>query len=175
MDKHSGIPAPGLNPEDFEVVSDRARLGVTSVAGGSQSESRPLSVWFVMQCPEEGIAFSGVSYGSGFMRGKSRAFTPILQKLTPRDTAGVAHWCDDGTLGIDLLPTTDRIAPSESIEKVLSAPMAHVSNEPGQNGLHDVFLRAREVTQRTSPGALPFWCSSTEITAGCTTNRSRSC
>ena len=152
-DKHSNGPAMGLRASDFEVLAERTNLKIVSVESGSGV--RPLAVWFVMQCPEEGIAYSWVSYGSGFMRGKTAAFTPVLEKLWVHDTVGVAHWCDDGTFGIDLTPTADRAAPSAALEKLLNGPQKKVSNQPGQNSLHDVFIRVREAAGQATPGALP--------------------
>ena len=165
----------GLTSGDFAIFSERSAMHVSSVANSSTGSVRPLAVWFLYQCLQGGIAFSWVSYGSGFMKGKSAAFTPVLQKLGGQDTFGVAHWCDDGTLSVDLPPTLDRSTPSAALEEGLDAPMKGNSDQPGQNALHDVFLRIREACRQTSPGSLPVFISCMAITAGCITNKWRSC
>jgi hypothetical protein len=156
-DKHTNAPVAGLTSRDLVIDSERSAIHVSSIVNSSAGSLRPLAVWFVYQCPQAGIAFSWVSYGSGFMKGKSSAFTPVLQKLGAQDTVGVAHWCDDGTLSVDLPPTLDRSAPSAALEEGLSAPMKANSDQPGQNALHDVFLRIRELCRQTSPGSLPVF------------------
>jgi hypothetical protein len=156
-DKHTNAPLMGLTPEDFAIFSERSAIGVSSVANSSAGSVCPLALWFAYQCPQSGIAFSWVSYGSGFMKGKSTSFTPVLRKLGAQDTVGVAHWCDDGTLSVDLPTTLDRSAPSAALEEGLNAPMKDDSDQSGQNAHHDVFLRIREVCRQTSPGSLPVF------------------
>ena len=34
------------------------------------------------------------------MKGKTGTLTPVLKRLNERDTAGVAHWCDNGEVGL---------------------------------------------------------------------------
>lgn len=157
-DKHSNAPVTSLKASDFDVASEHSSLHVNSLASSaSEAGVRPLTIWFVYQCPQEGIAFSWVSYGSGFMKGKAGAFTPVLQKLGAHDTVGVAHWCDNGTLAVDLPPTWDRSAPAAAIETGMNVPMAHTSDQPGQNALHDVFLRIRQATLQIAPDSLPVF------------------
>ena len=156
-DKRANAPAEGLTQDDFEIFDGRSRVPIASLAHAPDLPPRPLVIWFAVQCPLKGFAGapSWASYGSGFVRGKTASFTPVLQKLREKDMVAVTHWCDDGTFGVDLLPTTDRNAPSASLEKVLAAPMSQPTNEPGMNALHDLILRVRDASQRATPGALP--------------------
>jgi hypothetical protein len=154
-DKHANAPAQGLTRDDFQVFDGRTPIAISSFAHAPDLPPRPLVVWFVAQCPLEGIASSWVSNGSGFMKGKTASFAPVLQKLQANDTVGVAHWCDDGTFGVDLLPTRDRGAPSASIQTVLSAPMVRPTTVSGMDALHAMVLRVRDTSRRATPGSLP--------------------
>jgi hypothetical protein len=155
-DKHANAPALGLTKEDFKVSDGRSAVSIASFAHAPDIPPRPLVIWFIVQCPLEGIGGSSwISNGSGFMKGRTASFTPVLGKLQAQDAVGVAHWCDDGTLGVDLLPTTDRAAPSNSLEKVLSARMVPPSVKPGADALHDLILRLRDTSRQAYPSSLP--------------------
>ena len=154
-DKRTKLPAEGFTPEDFEVSNDRRKLEIHSVGRASESSLRPLSFWFAVQCPEEHSYYNWVSNGSGFMRTKTEPFKPILQTLHAADTVGVAHWCDDGKFGVDLLPTGDRSAPVKALDTVLNAPSVSIGTIAGGDALHDMVLRVREISQRATPGAVP--------------------
>jgi hypothetical protein len=153
--KHANAPAKDLTQDDFQVFDGHTPLPISSFAHAPDLPPRPLAVWFLLQCPLEGIAASWVSNGSGFMKGKTASFAPVLQKLQANDTVGVAHWCDDGTFGVDLLPTRDRDAPSTSIQMVLNAPMVRPTTQSGMDALHGMVLRVRDTSQRATPGSLP--------------------
>lgn len=155
-DKHANTPAQGLTKEDFKISDGRSPVPIASLAHAPDLAPRPLVIWFVVQCPLEGVGGSSwISNGSGFMKNRTASFTPVLAKLQAQDTVGVGHWCDDGTLGVDLLPTTDRAAPSNSLEKVLSARMVPPSVKPGADALHDLILRVRDTSQKGYPDSLP--------------------
>ena len=154
-DKHTGASADGLAQEDFEVFDDRALVKVSYLAHASSAELRPLSVWLVLQCPEEHPYYDFVSAGSGFLRGKVEALSAVLQQLTVEDTVGVAHWCDDGKSGIDLLPTTDRTAPIQSLNAVLNSPAVPIGTSLGEDALHDMVLRVRDTSRLSAPAGLP--------------------
>ena len=89
------------------------------------------------------------------MLDKTDLFTRILQKLPGADTAAVAHWCDDGTFGVDLAPTIDRAAPAKALHTVLSASPVKTSDTPGENALHDVLERIPYVSFSYQPQAMP--------------------
>jgi hypothetical protein len=65
------------------------------------------------------------------MKGKTAMLTPVLKKLNERDTVGVAHWCDNGEVGVDLLPSTDRVAPQNVLDAVLNTTRTSIAAEPG--------------------------------------------
>jgi hypothetical protein len=154
-DKRAHAPAEGLTQDDFEIIEDRGVAHISSFAHGSEGSLRPLSLWFVLQCPEEHSYFNWVSNGSGFMKGKTATLTPVLKKLNERDTVGVAHWCDNGEFGIDLLPSTDRVAPQNVLDAVLNATRTDIGGTPGENALHDLVIRVRDTARRLTPKAQP--------------------
>ena len=155
-DKHANAPAEGLTTEDFKIFDGRSPLPIASLAHAPEIPPRPLVVWFIVQCPLESVGGSSwISNGSGFMKGRTASFTPVLAKLPAHDTVGVAHWCDDGTFGVDLLPTKDRAAPSNSLEKVLSARAIRPTVKPGADALHDLILKVRDTSQKGYPDSLP--------------------
>jgi hypothetical protein len=78
-DKRTHGPAEGLTQDDFEIVEGRSAAHITSFAHRSEGSLRPLSLWFVLQCPEEHSYFNWVSNGSGFMQGKTATLTPVLK------------------------------------------------------------------------------------------------
>jgi hypothetical protein len=120
-DKRAHAAAEGLTQDDFEIMEDRGVAHISSFAHGSEGSLRPLSLWFVVQCADEHSYSNWVSNGSGFMKGKTATLTPVLKKLNEHDTVGVAHWCDNGEVGLDLLPSTDRVAPQNVLDAVLNA------------------------------------------------------
>jgi hypothetical protein len=155
-DKHTRAPVDGLTQGDFEVFDDRVLVNVSSFVHSPSANLRPLSLWLVLQCPEEHPYFDFVSAGSGFLRGKVEALTAALQQLPVQETVGVAHWCDDGKSWIDLLPTTDRIAPTQSLNAVLNSPAVPIGTSLGEDALHDMVLRVRDASRLAGPGALPI-------------------
>jgi hypothetical protein len=154
-DKRTHAPAEGLTQDDFEIVEGRSAAHITSFAHGSEGSLPPLSLWFVLQCPEEHSYFNWVSNGSGFMQGKTATLTPVLKKLNQRDTVGVAHWCDNGEVGVDLLPSTGRVAPQNVLDAVLNATRTNVARTPGVNALHNMVIRVRDTARRLTPKAQP--------------------
>jgi hypothetical protein len=121
-----------------------------SVSASAGAE-RPLSLWFVVQCPE--LRFE--STGSGITLGKTDTLTPALRKLHKKDTVGVAHWCDDGKFAVDLAPATDRLAPAARLQSVLSAPAVQTATPSGQDALYSVILQTQEVSMSTDADAIP--------------------
>jgi hypothetical protein len=51
-DRRAHAPAEGLTRDDFEIVEDHSVAHITSFAHGSEGSLRPLSLWFVVHCPE---------------------------------------------------------------------------------------------------------------------------
>jgi hypothetical protein len=154
-DKRAHAPAEGLTQDDFEIMEDRSVAQITSFAHGSEGSLRPLSLWLVVQCPEERSYSNWVSNGSGFMKGKTATLTPVLKKLNERDTVGVAHWCDNGEVGVDLLPSADRAAPQNVLDAVLNTTRTNVARVPGVNALHNMVIRVRDTARRLTPKAQP--------------------
>ena len=156
IDKHRNAPAEGLSQEDFRILDNRGGAAISSFSNATgQGSLRPLSLWFIVQCPEQGAAYSWVSNGSGFLKGKSSTLTPILQTLSSGDTVGVAHWCDDATYGIDLLPTADRNSPVTSLDTILNKPLVPIDTTPGEDALHGMINRLLEISRQATPHARP--------------------
>jgi len=143
--------AQSLRAVDFQLLDGHTILPISTFVGASAGAARPLSLWFVVQCPE--LRFE--STGSGFMLGKTDTLTPALRKLHEKDTVGVAHWCDDGKFAVDLAPATDRLAPAATLQSVLSAPAVQTGTQSGQDALRGVILQAQEVSMSTDADAIP--------------------
>ena len=140
-----------LQAADFQLFDGRTPLLISTFGSASTGTARPLSLWLVVQCPEE----RSVSSGSGFMLGKTDTLTPALRKLREKDTVAVANWCDDGKSSVDLAPTTDRSAPAATLQSVLSAPPVRTGTQSGQDSLRDMILRIQEVSISTEADAVP--------------------
>jgi hypothetical protein len=140
-----------LRAADFQLLDGHTRLPISTFASASSGTARPLSLWFVVQCPE--LRYE--SSGSGFMVGKTDTLTPALQKLHQKDTVGVAHWCDDGKFAVDLAPAADRLAPAATLQSVLSAPAVQTGTQSGQDALRGVILQTQEISMSTDADAIP--------------------
>jgi hypothetical protein len=140
-----------LRAVDFQLLDGHTILPISTFASASSGTARPLSLWFVVQCPE----VRTVSSGSGFMLGKTDTLTPAVRKLHEKDTVGVAHWCDDGRFAVDLAPTTDRLAPAATLQSVLSAPAVQTGTQSGQDSLRGAILQTQEVSMSSDADAIP--------------------
>jgi len=154
-DKRAHAPVEGLPRDDFEILEGRSVAQITSFAHGSEGALRPLTLRFVVQCPQEHSYSNWVSNGSGFMKGKTGTLTPVLKRLNERDTVGVAHWCDNGEVGIDLLPSPDRVAPQNVLDAVLNTTRTNVTGTPGVSALPSMVIRVRDTARRLTPKAQP--------------------
>ena len=57
--------------------------------------------------------------GSAEFLGKERLFRSALDQLDKNDAVGVAHWCDNGEVRLDLLPTKERDAPIRALAETI--------------------------------------------------------
>ncbi len=152
QDKKTGASFDQLKLDDFEVLDNDHPVKLASLDQGDL-QMRPLSLWFVVICPER----AWTNEGSGFFKDKVPLLKPALAHLNQDDTMGVAHWCDNGNVTLDLAPTKNREAPLLVLEQVLQAPaIDHPWPAPlGQIALERMMQLIGDNARRTIPQPLP--------------------
>ena len=114
--------------------------------------TRPLALWFVVQCAMPGWE----KQGSGLFAGQISVFTPALKYLDKQDTVAVAHWCDDGQSKIDLRPTSDIDQATTILEQVLATPIDQDGHDrPGELALQGTLHLITEATRSFVPETVP--------------------
>jgi len=113
LDAKTGAPDQTLKREDFQILDNGNVAPIRTL--DSELQSRPLALWFVVQCNMQGWE----KQGSGLFAGREHLFEPALKWLEKRDTVAVAHFCDDGQSQLDLLSTGDTGQAIASVERVL--------------------------------------------------------
>jgi hypothetical protein len=144
----------GLKQEDFRLLDNGKEVSINSFKAGARRGTRPISLWFIVQCPEA----LPPDWHSEFMRGKTQLLKPALASLDKEDVVGVAHWCDDGTASIDFTPAHDVDAALASIDKVLgqkSFDFRSVDNRPGELAMQKMFESIVQDAEQTKPSRLP--------------------
>jgi hypothetical protein len=106
-DLRSGLPVRDFKIEDFRVFDNRHEVRMSVFDVGVQYDTRPITLWLVVICNENGLPEFGAS--AEFL-GQESLFRPALDHLESHDRVGIAHWCDNGETQLDLLPTEDRDA-----------------------------------------------------------------
>jgi hypothetical protein len=114
QDPKSGLPVRDFQKEDFRVFDNRQAVPIASFDAGSAPGTRPVIVWLVVICNEQGKIAGSTNYA-----GKEALFRPALDHLDKHDTVGVAHWCDNGETQLDLAPTENRDAPLRVLGEVI--------------------------------------------------------
>ena len=114
LNAKNGLPDKTLKREDFQIFDNDHPVSIKTFDSGAQS--RPLALWFVVQCSMQGYD----AEGSGFFRGRISLFKPALKDLAKQDTLAVAHWCDNGDSKLDLLPTGNVEETATTLEQVLA-------------------------------------------------------
>ncbi len=112
----NGLPDKTLKRDDFRVFDNGRPVSIKTFDSGAQFSTRPLALWFVVQCNMQGWE----KEGSGFFTGQINLFKPALKDLDKQDTVAVAHWCDDGQSKLDLLPTSNVEEATTTLEQVLA-------------------------------------------------------
>ena len=128
QDQKTGLPLNTLKKDDFRILDNGREVPILTFDSGAHFGTRPIALWFLMICNQ----IHWDEEGSGFMRDKAFLLRPALEHLDKRDTAGVAHWCDNGKEAIDLLPTTDRDEPIAKIEEVQHRKATEVGFRVGE-------------------------------------------
>ena len=148
----NGLPDKSLKRDDFQLFDNGHPVSIKTFDSGAQSTTRPLALWFVVQCNMRGWS----TEGSGFFAGQTRSFKPALRYLDKRDSMAVAHWCDNGAAQLDLLPTSnvdDAIAALENV--LLPMPEATPTGRPGELALQKTLQLIVDETHSIVPEPVP--------------------
>jgi hypothetical protein len=113
---NNGLPDNTLKQDDFQVFDNGHRVSIKTFDSAAQFSTRPLALWFVVQCNMQGWE----TKGSGLFAGQINLFKPALKDVDKQDTVAVAHWCDDGQSKLDLLPTRNVEQATATLEGVLA-------------------------------------------------------
>ncbi len=148
----SGVPDRALNLNDLEVLDEGKPVPLTGFLRPGESGTRPVVLWIVVQCVMPGV----INNGSGFLRGFTADLASGLTHLGPGEAYGVAHWCDDGAVSLDLQPNR-RIAQLGPTLAAVLGPTVNPPTNPflGEAALLKVIRDAIEATSRFNPRAMP--------------------
>ena len=148
----NGLPDKTLTRDDFEIFDNGRPVSIKTFDNGAQFTTRPLALWFVVQCYMSDV----VTEGSGLFRGEISLFEPALKYLDPEDTVAVAHWCDDGESKLDLLPTRNFGHVPTVLEEVLERSIqADDHDRTGELALQKTLQLIVDATQSSHPEPLP--------------------
>jgi|SRR5579859_506902 len=148
----NGLPDKGLKREDFQVFDDGHPVSIRTFDSGAQYTTRPLVLWFVVQCNMQGYE----AKGSGLFTGQVSRFLPALKYVEKQDRVAVAHWCDDGQSNLDLLPTGNVEEAPTVLEQVLApAPDTKNHDRAGELALQHTLQDIVNATRASKPEPLP--------------------
>ena len=151
QDQETETPVEDLGSQDIQVLDDGHPVETAIFASRRSHRLSPTTIWFLVNCPEEG----GFEAGSRFMAGKSSLLRPALDNLDSDDTIGVAHWCDNGDAMIDLAPTQNREAPLSAIETILHRKPVEPAPRAGELALQRTLAQIVDNTGLESRYTLP--------------------
>ena len=150
IDPKNGLPDQTLKRDDFELFDNDHPVALTTFDTGKQT--RPLALWFVVQCSMEGWEREG----SRFFQGQINRLMPTLKHLPPQDQVAVAHWCDNGDSQLDLRPTSNIDDAAASLERVLTLKRdASPSDRPGELALQRTLQLIVDTTRSSAREPLP--------------------
>jgi len=148
----NGLPERTLTREDFQLLDNGSPVSIKTFDTGTQSTTRPLALWLVVQCKMPGLE----AKGSGLFAGEIHRLVPALKQLNKDDTVGVAHWCDNGDSELDQQPSGNVDDAAAKLEQVLAAtPNPKDHNRPGELALQKTLQRIVDATRATKPEPLP--------------------
>lgn len=151
---HSRELLTNLNAKDFRLFDNNHEVQIRSFDSGAAHTARPMALWLILQC-NEGLP---AEQTSGFMIGKTRLLLPALSHLDSADVVGVAHWCDDGTSNIDLIPQADPILALEQMEGVLYQPVVTGGdNRKGELAMQSMIGKVLAATKGQRQDRLPIY------------------
>ena len=148
----NGLPDKTLKQGDFQVFDNGYPVSIKTFDSGAQFTTRPLALWFVVQCNMQGWE----AKGSGLFAGRISLFKPALKYLDKQDTVAVAHWCDNGQSKLDLLPTSNVEQMATALEQVL-APMPSPNDHArtGELALQQALQLIIDATRSLVPEPVP--------------------
>ena len=93
--------------------------------------------------------------GGSFLAGKAaELLDPALEHLGTDETAGVAHWCDNGESTIDLMPTLNRDTLWNAIEEIAGRKRLSFEQMGYQNNREHALRLINDVARSAFP--VPF-------------------
>src|SRR6202046_2315434 len=152
LNARSGLPNKTLTRDDFRIFDNGQPVSITTFDSGAKFTTRPLALWFVVQCNMQGYE----AKGSGLFAGQISLFKPPLKGLEKQDTVAVAHWCDDGQSKLDLLPTSDideAGAPPKTV--LVPVPDTNDHDRKGELALQKTLQLIIDATHSVGPEPLP--------------------
>jgi hypothetical protein len=147
-----GLPEKTLQKSDFQVFDNDQPVAIKTFDSGAQFTTRPLALWFVVQCNMQG----NEGKGSGLFTGQISRFEPALKYIEKQDTVAVAHWCDDGRSNLDLLPTrTIEDVPMVLEQALATRPDTKTHDRAGELALQSTLQHIVDTTRSSKPEPLP--------------------
>jgi hypothetical protein len=148
----NGLPDKTLKRDDFQVFDNGHPVSIKTFDSGAHFSTRPLALWFVVQCNMQGWE----TKGSGLFAGQINLFKPALKDLDKQDTVAVADWCDNGQTKLDLLPTSNVEEVTTALEQVL-APMPSPNDHArtGELALQKTLQLIIDATRSLVPEPVP--------------------
>jgi hypothetical protein len=147
-----GLPDKTLKRDDFQLFDDDRPVPIMTFDSGAQSTTRPLALWFVVQCNMQ----AWLKEGSALFSGQVNALKPALKFVDDQDSLAVAHWCDNGDSRVDLLPTKDAELATTTLEQVLApARDAGPTGRPGELALQKTLQLIVDATRSLVPQPVP--------------------
>jgi hypothetical protein len=147
-----GLPEKTLKKSDFQVFDNDQPVAIKTFDIGAQFTTRPLALWFVVQCNMQGYE----GKGSGLFTGQISRFEPALKYIEKQDTVAVAHWCDDGRSNLDLLPTRIiKDAPIVLEQALATGPDTKAHDRAGELALQGTLQHIVDTTRSSKPEPLP--------------------
>jgi len=145
------LPDSTLKKEDLQVFDNGHRVAIKTFDTGAGT--RPLALWFVVQCKMP----DWEAEGSGLFAGQLKLFKPALEHLNKQDAVAVAHWCDNGDSKVDLLPTSNIDQAATTLEEVLTAtPDGTYQHErPGELALQKTLQLIVDATRSLPHDTVP--------------------
>ena len=148
----NGLPDKTLKRDDFQLFDNDHPVSIKTFDNGAQFSTRPLALWFIVQCHMKGYE----AKGSGLFAGQISLFRPALNYVEKQDTVAVAHWCDDGQSKLDLLPTKNVEEVATVLEQVLApGPDTEHHDRAGELALQNTLQQIVDTTRSAKPEPLP--------------------
>lgn len=152
LNAKNGLPDKTLKKDDFEVFDNGHPVSVKTFDNAAKFTTRPLALWFVVQCKMP----DWEKQGSGLFAGRISLFEPALKDLDKQDSAAVAHWCDNGDSRLDLLPTRNVEDVATALELVLApSPALGDHDRPGELALQKTLQLIMDATHSLVPEPVP--------------------